>query len=193
MHENTEEVFLGSPKNPSISNAEVEQGLSPENGEKSEQGAISDPTPGQEPGNLPGNGEVDGEDNLAELAPEKLAGMVRDKRKAEANVRGKLREAEAERDKLAGAVTGFRRQAFAATAAASKVQESAMDDVLGAVGLDNVLGDDGTVDAEKVQESLQALRRSHPHYFEPIPKASSIGQGGAPAGFEGASWSDVLR
>lgn len=193
MPENTEEVFLGSPKNPSISNAEVEQGLSPENGEKSEQGAISDPTPGQEPGNLPGNGEVDGEDNLAELAPEKLAGMVRDKRKAEANVRGKLREAEAERDKLAGAVTGFRRQAFAATAAASKVQESAMDDVLGAVGLDNVLGEDGTVDAARVQESLQALRRSHPHYFEPIPKASSIGQGGAPAGFEGASWSDVLR
>lgn len=182
MPENTEEVFLGSPKNPSISNAEVEQGLSPENGEKSEQGAISNPTPGEEQ-----------EDNLLELPPEKLAGMVRDKRKAEANVRGKLREAEAERDKLAGTVTGFRRQSFAATAAASKVQESAMDDVLGAVGLDNVLGEDGTVDAEKVQESLQALRRSHPHYFEPIPKASSIGQGGAPAGFEGASWSDVLR
>lgn len=177
--------------------------LSAKNDEKSEQDHAlnSESVPEEQDNivnsdeNLPSkNGTVpEAEDNLLELPPEKLAGMLRDKRKAEASVRSKLREAEAERDKLAGAVTGFRRQSFAATAAASKVQESAMDDVLGAVGLDNVLGDDGTVDAEKVQESLQALRRSHPHYFEPIPKASSIGQGGAPAGFEGASWSDVLR
>lgn len=165
-----------------VSNAEVEESSRISNATLDEQvDRNSNPTSEEQ------------EDNLLELPPEKLAGMVRDKRKAEASVRSKLREAEAERDKLAGAVTGFRRQSFAATAAASKVQESAMDDVLGAVGLDNVLGDDGTVDAEKVQESLQALRRSHPHYFEPIPKASSIGQGGAPAGFEGASWSDVLR
>lgn len=184
MSENTEEV---SAKNDEKS----EQGLSTQSGENSE-GYAETSTPEQEHA-LNSESVPDEQDNLLELPPEKLAGMVRDKRKAEASVRSKLREAEAERDKLAGAVTGFRRQAFAATAAASKVQESAMDDVLGAVGLDNVLGDDGTVDAEKVQESLQALRRSHPHYFEPIPKASSIGQGGAPAGFEGASWSDVLR
>lgn len=184
MPENTEEL---SAKNDEKS----EQGLSTQSGENSE-GYAETSTPEQEHA-LNSESVPEQEDNLAELPPEKLAGMVRDKRKAEASVRSKLREAEAERDKLAGTVTGFRRQAFAATAAASKVQESAMDDVLGAVGLDNVLGDDGTVDAEKVQESLQALRRSHPHYFEPIPKASSIGQGGAPAGFEGASWSDVLR
>ncbi|PCC58646.1 hypothetical protein CIK58_01525 [Brevibacterium aurantiacum] len=181
--------------------SETTEELSTQSGENLEQNNIvnSDENLPSKNGTVP-EGHADNsdhmpeaEDNLLELPPEKLAGMVRDKRKAEASVRSKLREAEAERDKLAGTVTGFRRQAFAATAAASKVQESAMDDVLGAVGLDNVLGEDGTVDAEKVQESLQALRRSHPHYFEPIPKASSIGQGGAPAGFEGASWSDVLR
>lgn len=181
MPENTEEVFLGSPKNPSISNAEVEQGLSPENGEKSEQG------------NLPGNGEQDGEDNLAELAPEKLAGMVRDKRKAEASVRSKLREAEAERDKLAGTVTGFRRQAFAAAAKSTQLQDTAVDDALKVVDLEAVLAEDGTVDAAKVKEAMQGLRKSHPHYFKSVG-ASTIAQGTAPAG-DGldASWSDVLR
>ena len=38
MPENTEEVFLGSPKNPSISNGSPSRDFLPENGEKSEQG-----------------------------------------------------------------------------------------------------------------------------------------------------------
>lgn len=177
------------PENTDISNAEVssengtnpEQGLSPENGEKSEQG------------NLPGNGEQDGEDNLAELAPEKLAGMVRDKRKAEANVRGKLRDAEAERDKLAEAVNGFRRQAFSEAAKAARVQDTAVDDVLKVVDLETVLAEDGTIDAAKVTEAVRGLQKTHPHYFKPVG-ASTIAQGSAPAG-DGldASWSDVLR
>lgn len=167
--------------------------LSTQSGENPEQGAISDPTPGQEQGNLPGNGEQDGEDNLAELAPEKLAGMVRDKRKAEANVRGKLRDAEAERDKLAEAVTGFRRQAFSEAAKAARVQDTAVDDVLKVVDLETVLAEDGTIDSEKVTEAVRGLQKTHPHYFKPVG-ASTIAQGSAPGG-DGldASWSDVLR
>lgn len=170
MSETTEELSTETGENPDISNAEVEQG------------AISNPPPADEQ-----------EDNLAELAPEKLAGMVRDKRKAEASVRSKLRDAEAERDRLAETVTGFRRQAFAEAAKAARVQDSAVDDVLKAVDLENVLAEDGTVDAGKVAEAVRALGKSHPHYFKPVG-ASTIAQGSAPAG-DGleASWSDVLR
>jgi hypothetical protein len=169
MSETTEELSTETGENPDISNAEVEQG------------AISNPPPADEQ-----------EDNLAELAPEKLAGMVRDKRKAEANVRGKLRETEAERDKLAEAVTGFRRQAFAEAAKAARVQDSAVDDVLNAVSLEAVLAEDGTIDAGKVSEAVGTLRKSHPHYFKQASSFSA--QGGAPGG-DGldASWSDVLR
>lgn len=133
-------------------------------------------------------------DNLLELPPEKLAGMVRDKRKAEASVRSKLREAESERDQLASSVTGFRRQAFAEAAKDSKMHESALEDVLASVNLEDVLGDDGTVDPGKVGEALKGLRQSHPHYFERGPRVSSIGQGGHPSG-DGLSpsWSDVLH
>lgn len=171
---------------------ETTEAVSTQSGENVEQGPISDRTPAEAQGNLPGNGEQDGEDNLAELAPEKLAGMVRDKRKAEANVRGKLRETEAERDKLAEAVTGFRRQAFAEAAKAARVQDSAVDDVLNAVSLEAVLAEDGTIDAGKVSEAVGALRKSHPHYFKQASSFSA--QGGAPGG-DGldASWSDVLR
>ncbi|WP_193086462.1 hypothetical protein [Brevibacterium aurantiacum] len=171
--------------------SETTEELSTQSGENSE-GYAETSTPEQEHA-LNSESVPDEQDNLLELPPEKLAGMVRDKRKAEASVRSKLREAEAERDKLAGAVTGFRRQSFAAAAKSTQLQDTALDDALKVVPLEDMLGEDGTVDAAKVKESMQALRRSHPHYFEPIPKASSIGQGGAPAGFEGASWSDVLR
>lgn len=167
MSETTEELSTQSGENPGVPNAEVEQGLSAENVQKSEQ-----------------------EDNLAELAPEKLAGMVRDKRKAEASVRSKLRDTEAERDKLAEAVTGFRRQAFAEAAKAARVQDSAVDDVLNAVDLEAVLAEDGTIDGAKVSEAVGALRKSHPHYFKPASSFSA--EGGAPMPPD-ASWSDVLR
>lgn len=170
MPENTEELSTESGENPSISNAEVEQEHSADTG------------------NI-----VNSDDNLAELAPEKLAGMVRDKRKAEANVRGKLRDAEAERDKLAEAVTGFRRQAFGEIAKASRVQDTAVDDVLKVVDLETVLAEDGTIDAAKVTEAVRGLQKTHPHYFKPVG-ASTIAQGTAPAGDDlDASWSDVLR
>lgn len=165
-----------------VSNAEVEESSRISNATLDEQvDRNSNPTSEEQ------------EDNLLELPPEKLAGMVRDKRKAEASVRSKLREAEAERDRLSGTVSGFRRQAFAAAAKESKVQDSAIEDVLGAVNIDDVLGEDGTVDAEKVEQSLEGLRRSHPHYFHQMPRSSGSAEGGAPGGFEGASWSDVLR
>lgn len=195
MSETTEELSTQSGENPRIPNEEGEH-LSKNgtvNSDENPEGPISDPTPEDHIADASNMTAEQAEDNLLELPPEKLAGMVRDKRKAEASVRSKLREAEAERDKLAGTVTGFRRQSFAAAAKSTQLQDTAVDDALKVVPLEDMLGEDGTVDSAKVKESMQALRRSHPHYFEPVPKASSIGQGGAPAGFEGASWSDVLR
>lgn len=153
----------------------------------------SSPAPNGTPGTFVPPEQEQQEDNLLELAPEKLAAMLRDKRKAEASVRSKLRETEAERDQLASSVTGFRRQAFAEAAKDSKMHESALDDVLAAVNLEDVLGDDGTVDPVKVGETLKGLRQTHPHYFERRASVSGIGAGGSPTIENPASWSDVLH
>lgn len=135
------------------------------------------------------------EDQLLSLPVEKLAAMLRDKRKAEATVRARLRDAEEQRDKLTGSVSAFQRQAFAQAAKGHRMQESALEDVLGAVDLASMLGDDGTVDPEKVGPALEELRKTKPHYFQarsiPAGRADTSGASmGEPRAQ--ASWGDVL-
>lgn len=132
------------------------------------------------------------EDQLLGLPVEKLAAMVREKRKAEASVRAKLRDAEAERDRLSGAVTGYQRRAFADAAKGAQMQESALDDVLAVVDLEAVLGEDGTVDAAKVHDALGELRKSKPHYFRVPGRSGGDFTGGGFIVPPSSQWSDVL-
>ena len=132
------------------------------------------------------------DDELATLPAERLAAMLRDKRKAEATVRGKLRDAEAERERLSGTVSGFQQQALKAHAEKAGVVPSALADLGAHVPLESVLGEDGLLDAEKATAALDALKLSRPHFFPAVP-----GSSGAEFTFTGEpsrtpSWSDVL-
>jgi len=134
-------------------------------------------------------------DNLVELGAEKLAAMLRDKRRDEAAVRSRLKDAEAERDKLATTVQGFQGDALWSHAKDAGVVESARADLERAVPLADVLGDDGLVDAGKVSAAVQGLRETHRHYFTPPSARSggdlSGGTGEVPAATQ-ASWGDVI-
>jgi len=134
------------------------------------------------------------DDELATLPAERLAAMLRDKRKAEATVRGKLRDAEAQRDTLAGTVSGFQQEALRAAATGAGMLPTALLDLGAHVPLESVLGEGGLLDTAKAETALADLKASRPHFF-PSPAgasgASFIGGSGesmAPA----ASWSDIL-
>lgn len=135
------------------------------------------------------------DDELATLPAERLAAMLRDKRKAEATVRGKLRDAEAERDGLKGTVAGFQTEALHGVARTEGVLPSALSDLAQHVPLESVLGEGGLLDTEKATAALKELRASKPHFFPgPAPSSGSnfVGGGEWPTGGE-ASWADVLK
>lgn len=136
------------------------------------------------------------DDELATLPAERLAAMLRDKRKAEATVRGKLRDAEAQRDALAGTVAGFQTEALHGVAKTAGVLPSALSDLAQHVPLESVLGEGGLLDAGKAAEALAALKLEKPHFFPAVPRMSSADFGGSIS--EGASygettWHDVLK
>lgn len=135
------------------------------------------------------------DDELATLPAERLAAMLRDKRKAEATVRGKLRDAEAQRDALAGTVSGFQKEALNGVATTAGVLPSALADLALHVPLESVLGEGGLLDAEKATVALTGLRATKPHFF-PAPAGSSganfAGGSGETYGGTQASWGDVL-
>ena len=136
------------------------------------------------------------DDELAKLAPERLAQMLRDKRKAEATVRGKLRETETERDTLAGTVSSFQRGKLHELAKAGGVLDTALSDLDAHLKAEDLLGEDGTIDSEKVTAALVALKKEKPHYFPQISRTSgspSNGHTGAISGSTAARWSDVLN
>lgn len=134
------------------------------------------------------------DDQLAQLPAEKLAQMVREKRQAEGRYRTRLREAEAERDRLAETVQGYQRSTFDEFARGRKVLDSAVDDVAEKVNVAELLGEDGQLDEERAGAALDALRTSRPHYFEAAPAKSSADFTGSTVGQgdESASWSNIL-
>ncbi|MGP5198379.1 hypothetical protein ACTXKN_04390 [Brachybacterium alimentarium] len=135
------------------------------------------------------------DDQLAQLPAEKLAQMLREKRRSEGNYRTQLREVEADRDRLAEAVQGYQRASFDEFARGRKVLDSAVDDVAEKVNVAELLGDDGQLDEERAAEALEALRSTKPHFFEAAPSKSSADFTGftADAGEKSASWGDILN
>jgi hypothetical protein len=136
------------------------------------------------------------DDELATLPAERLAAMLRDKRKAEATVRGKLRDAEAQRDALAGTVSGFQKEALTGVAKTAGVLPSALADLALHVPLESVLGEGGLLDAEKATAALTELKVSKPHFFPAMAGASGANFGGGSGerySAGGASWGDVLK
>lgn len=135
------------------------------------------------------------DDELAKLPPERLAQMLRDKRKAEATVRGKLRDTETERDTLAGTVSSFQKGKLHELAKAGGVLESALPDLDTHLKPEEMLGEDGTIDSEKVTAALAELKTERPHYFPQISHTSgspSYGHTGAIYNGQATSWGDVL-
>ncbi|MGY1551605.1 hypothetical protein ACW5CM_07435 [Microbacterium sp. A588] len=133
------------------------------------------------------------DDDLAALPSERLAEMLRDKRKAEAAVRSRLREVETERDTAAARVTTWQGERFAALAKDGRVVQSAVKDVATLVPLESVLDDAGLVDPEKVTAALDGLRQERPHLFQQVGASGADSFGGANGVPQPVSWSDVLR
>lgn len=136
------------------------------------------------------------DDELAALPAERLAAMLRDKRKAEATVRGKLRDAETQRDALAGTVSGFQKEALAGVATKAGVLPSALADLALHVPLESVLGEGGLLDTDKATAALTDLRVSKPHFFPASAGASGAsftGSSGERHVAAEASWGDVLK
>ena len=135
------------------------------------------------------------DDDLASVPADRLAAMLRDKRKAEAAVRTRLREAEEARDKLAAGLTAWQSRAFADKARAAGVIDSALEDLPGRVDLASLLTEDGTLDDDKATAALSDLQVGRPHWFVQKPAKSgpefAAGTGEKPSG-AAASWSDIL-
>lgn len=134
------------------------------------------------------------DDQLAQLPAERLAQMLREKRRSEGGYRTQLREAEAERDRLAEAVQGYQRASFDEFARGRKVLDSAVEDVLEKVNVAELLGEDGRLDEERAGKALEELRASKPHFFEAASARSSADFTGSTAdqGEKSASWGAIL-
>jgi hypothetical protein len=136
------------------------------------------------------------DDELATLPAERLAAMLRDKRKAEATVRGKLRDAEAQRDALAGTVSGFQKEALNGVASKAGVLPSALADLALHVPLESVLGEGGLLDTDKATAALTELKVSKPHFFPASVGTSGPDFSGGSGEHYGAgetSWGAVLK
>jgi len=106
--------------------------------------------------------------------------------------RVRLRETEVERDGLAGRVERLQTaQAFALTA--GKLAQPV--DLFGfGVSLADVLGDDGEVDAARVEEATEALLAARPGLAPPSKRARvDPAQGGSVQVPSGTSWSTLLK
>ncbi|WP_454115473.1 hypothetical protein [Microbacterium lacticum] len=139
--------------------------------------------------------DVEGDD-LANVPPERLAQMVRDKRRAEAAVRQKLRDVEAAHGVLETAVTGFRARQVRTAAAGAGALAEALDDVVAALSVDDILADDGTVDDAGLTAALAELRKLKPFYWPTSrlpPRSSPDSQHtGMTYAAKPATWGDVL-
>lgn len=135
--------------------------------------------------------------DLSGLPAERLIEMLRDKRKAEASLRSRLRDAETARDTAVEQVRSWQGTQFTDLAKDAGVVDTALSDVAGLVPLDTLVGDDGLVDPEKVTAALTGLRTERPHLFTVNPASIAIG-GGKFVGDtltpepNSATWGDVL-
>jgi len=135
------------------------------------------------------------DDELDGLPSERLAEMVREKRKAEASLRTRLRDAETRVEKAEGAALGFQRSAFEQAAADAGVASTAISDLASHVDLNTLLGDDGVLDGVKASQALSSLKTERPHLFargvQSTGDVAFNGSGDVVATTE-ATWADVL-
>lgn len=133
-------------------------------------------------------GEDDATDQASE--PQEAAERPENANREAAKYRRQLRDAEAERDRLAETVTRYQRaEAEQYAEAAGMVRGADLFD-LGA-DLASMLAEDGTVDAEKVAATAAALLADRPHWRRP-PTDFDLGPRSRPPA-PGPSWGDVLR
>ena len=145
-----------------------------ERGEQPEDGGQVQP--GEQPA-----GEVDRD----------AAGETDQLRAEAARHRRAARAAEAERDQLAARLTGFER-AEVERAAVGKLHRPA-DLWAAGVELDELRGDDGQLDPDKISEAVAGVLAERPHWGLPS-FAPNPGQAAGTARPPGsASWSTVLR
>ncbi|WP_062385931.1 hypothetical protein [Demequina iriomotensis] len=134
--------------------------------------------------------------DLTQLPVERLVEMVKDKRKAEASLRQRLRDAEGRADKAEASVLAFQREAFEQQATDAGVASTALADLSSHIELGNLLGDDGTLDGAKAGEALKALRAERPHLFSSgahVTTGTSARFDGAGDSDQPATWADVLQ
>lgn len=112
-----------------------------------------------------------------------------------ARYRTRLRETEAERDRLAGMVETLQRAEVARLAGEHLAQGADLLEY-GMVGLDALLGEDGNVDPDQVGLATATLLSQRPGLGKaPVAKGPTIHphHTGSGRGRGGTTWGDVLR
>lgn len=104
-----------------------------------------------------------------------------------AKYRRRLRETESDRDRLASVVEGYQRREV--EAAAGGLLAAGSDLWAAGVQLPDLLGDDGQVDAGKVEAAAQAAIAAHPHWRVSHP---SMDGGVRTSVDSGKSWSQLI-
>lgn len=90
-------------------------------------------------------------------------------RKEAATYRRRLRETESERDRLRARVDQADRQAVEREIGGPGGLAKAEDFWLAGVGLDELRGDDGGLDRDKIKAARDAVLADHPHWRQPPP------------------------
>ncbi len=129
------------------------------------------------------NGTPEPDDSTAEPTPNAEA----------AKYRRRLREAEADRDRLAGLVTGHQRtevERLASSGAGAAALADGADLWAAGVELGDLLDEDGGVDAAKVAAAAAKVLAQHPAWQSRIP---DLGQGPRGMPPKGADLGEMLR
>ncbi|NKY57229.1 hypothetical protein [Nocardia flavorosea] len=96
-----------------------------------------------------------------------------------ARYRRQLRDTEAERDSLRERITGYERGEAERLAAAGLADPTDM--WAGGVRLDDLRGEDGQIDPEKVAAAVSTLTEQRPHWRRPTTPRPDMRQGGGHA------------
>jgi hypothetical protein len=112
--------------------------------------------------------------------------------KEAAKYRRRLREAEAERDKLAGVVTTMQTREVERIAGTVLANGADLLEV-GGVALADLLDQDGRPDVEKIEGAARSILTERPYLAGTRGPRPDPSQGAKPAAPSALGWSDVLR
>jgi hypothetical protein len=177
--------------------------LNPETIEPDEATEASEETPDVaiEPGEEATDAAVEEDaDDLASLPPERLAKLLREKRAAERSARARLGEADEKIARLTETARAAQRGQVTEAAHRLRALPSAVADVVDRIDFAEVLGDDGGIDSQKLDDAIEAVFVTRPHWKMPtISGRSGMSNPGGDSGYthsrlkdQKATWSDVL-